>query len=226
MGCDKAVIEGAVTEEGDGWATEALDEVRREAWRDARAGGQVTARPHGSRTIRTSTGAARNLKRARWALGKNPGNLTTGQQAKLAWIAKAEPRLYRAWLLKEGLRLPFQLKGEEGKQALASWLIPVRCQRTFGGPAQGFEPGVLPLRWPHRRACPPRLVPGASCPTGSDDPPPALPGVTSYPGGQPGRVPPADARGRDHGRTGQDRRASTRDRLRPTRIQVRSPRGQ
>ena len=112
-----------------GWATEALDEVRRQAWRTARAGGQVTARRHGARVIRQSTAGARSLKRARWALWKNPQNLTQNQQAKLAWIAKAEPRLYRAWLLKEGLRLPFQLKGEEGKEALASWLKwAARCR--------------------------------------------------------------------------------------------------
>lgn len=111
------------------WATETLDEVRRQAWRTARATGQVTARRHGSRTIRQSTGSAAGLKRARWALWKNPENLTGNQQAKLAWIAKAEPRLYRAWLLKEGLRLPFQLKGEEGKHALARWLKwAARCR--------------------------------------------------------------------------------------------------
>jgi transposase len=112
-----------------GWATGALDEVRRQAWRDARAGGQVTPRRNGSRVIRNSTGSARSLKRARWALWKNPENLTGNQQAKLAWIAKAEPRLHRAYLLKEGLRLPFQLKGEEGKRALAYWLKwAARCR--------------------------------------------------------------------------------------------------
>lgn len=69
-----------------------------------------------------STGNARNLKGARYALWKNPGNLTSGQQAKLAWIEKTDPRLYRAYLLKEGVRLPFQIKGEDGKYALDRWL--------------------------------------------------------------------------------------------------------
>ncbi len=45
------------------------------------------------------------------------------QQAKLAWIEKTHPRLYRAYLLKEGLRLVFQLKGEEGKYALGPLAI-------------------------------------------------------------------------------------------------------
>jgi len=56
------------------------------------------------------------------ALWANPENLTDGQQAKLDWIEKTDPRLYRAYLLKEGARLPFRLKGEEGKYALSRWL--------------------------------------------------------------------------------------------------------
>ena len=83
------------------WATDALDEVRREAWRQARAAGQTLPRAKGSRTIKISQGSARDLKNARYALWKNPENLTTRQQAKLAWIEKADPYLYRAWLLKE-----------------------------------------------------------------------------------------------------------------------------
>jgi len=111
------------------WATGALDEVRREAWRQARAAGQTASRPHGSRVLRLSTGGARDLKHARYALWKNPENLTDRQQAKLGWIEKTHPYLYRAYLLKEGLRLPFQLKGEEGKYALARWLSwAARCR--------------------------------------------------------------------------------------------------
>ena len=111
------------------WATDALDEVRRETWRQARADGQARPLAKGSRIIRVSSGSARDLKNSRYALWKNPGDLTTGQQAKLTWIAKAHPYLYRAWLLKEGLRLPFQLKGEEGKAALGRWLAwAARCR--------------------------------------------------------------------------------------------------
>jgi transposase len=111
------------------WATGALDEVRREAWRQARAGGQARLRAKGSRTIKLSRGGARELKNARYALWKNPGDLTGAQQAKLAWIEKTHPYLYRAWLLKEGLRLPFQLKGDDGKDALQRWLTwAARCR--------------------------------------------------------------------------------------------------
>jgi len=111
------------------WATDALDEVRREVWRQARAAGQ--ARPVRARatTVRASAGGAADLKRARYALWKNPGNLTGNQQAKLAWIAKTHPYLYRAWLLKEGLRLCFKLRGETGKDALQRWLKwAARCR--------------------------------------------------------------------------------------------------
>jgi len=54
-------------------------------------------------------------------LWKNPENLTEHQAAKLAWIAKTDPRLYRAYLLKEGLRHAFAVKGEAGKDALDAW---------------------------------------------------------------------------------------------------------
>ncbi len=104
------------------WATGALDEVRREVWRTARQAGAATQVRHLSRTIRLSAGDARDLKHARYALWKNPENLTGRQEATLAWIEKTHPYLWRAYLLKEGLRLPFQLKGEEGKYALARWL--------------------------------------------------------------------------------------------------------
>jgi len=97
------------------WATDALDEVRRQAWNEAR--GAVHQRRAGR-----ASGHARALKRARYALWKNPENLTGKQHEKLAWIAKTDPRLHRAYLLKEGLRTVFQLKGTLGKEALDRWI--------------------------------------------------------------------------------------------------------
>lgn len=58
---------------------------------------------------------------------KNPGTLTVYQADQLAWIAKTDPRLHRAYLLKEGLRHVFAVQGEEGKEALDQWLIWARC---------------------------------------------------------------------------------------------------
>lgn len=109
------------------WATDALDEVRRQAWNDARtlARGESTrarGRPRADAPARPGHERARALKNARYALWKNPDNLTEHQTDKLAWIAKTDPRLHRAYLLKEGLRHVFVVKGEPGKEALTRWL--------------------------------------------------------------------------------------------------------
>jgi len=131
------------------WATGALDEVRREAWRQARAAGQTAPRPHGSRVIRLSAGGAADLKRARYTLWKNPGNLTGPQQAKLAWIEKTHPYLYRAYLLKEGLRatIPAQRHRRQkrpGSLAIAGSALPhPRIHRTR--PENPPPPGMV--RW-------------------------------------------------------------------------------
>ena len=47
---------------------------------------------------------ARELKGARFAVWKNPENLTDRQQTKLATIQQTNAKLYRAYLLKEQLR--------------------------------------------------------------------------------------------------------------------------
>jgi transposase len=63
-------------------ATDALDDIRRAVWNEARRSGDKQL--------------AKDLKGARFALWKNPENLTTGQQAKLAWIQKLNAPIYRA----------------------------------------------------------------------------------------------------------------------------------
>jgi transposase len=97
------------------WATEALDEERRRAWNVAR--GAVDRRRAGR-----ARGTAKKLKHARYALWKNPEDLTDNQRDKLEWIEKTDPRLYRAYLLKEGLRYVFKVKGEAGEEALDRWI--------------------------------------------------------------------------------------------------------
>jgi transposase len=105
------------------WATDALDEVRRQVWKNARqAAGATRTHRHGARTITLSQGDARALRRARYALWKNPEDLTDHQAAKLAWIEKTHPYLHRAYLLKEGLRTVFKLQATQAKQALQRWL--------------------------------------------------------------------------------------------------------
>ncbi len=97
------------------WATDALDEERREAWNTAR--GAV-----GQRRAGRASGLAKDLKGARWALWKNPEDLTVNQSAQLEWIVKTNPRLYRAYLLKEGLRTVFKLPLKQATEALDRWL--------------------------------------------------------------------------------------------------------
>jgi transposase len=71
------------------------------------------------------------LKGARYSLWKNPENLSENQQAKLAWIAATDPRLYRAYLPKEGLRLVFTLPHTAAIEALDRWVSWARrCRIT------------------------------------------------------------------------------------------------
>lgn len=65
----------------------AVDETRREEWRRMRG-----------------TPDAPTVKKSRWALLKNPVNLTEAERAKLAAIQGENKRLYRAYLLKEQFR--------------------------------------------------------------------------------------------------------------------------
>jgi transposase len=98
------------------WATDALDEVRRDVWNHAR-------REAGDKAL------ASQLKGCRYALWKNPEHLTGRQKAKLAWVAEINKHLYRAYLLKEELRLVIRLKGEEGIALLDHWLAwASRCR--------------------------------------------------------------------------------------------------
>jgi len=54
--------------------------------------------------------------------GRTTTTFTEHQQARLAWVAKVDPRLHCGYLLKEGLRFVFQIKGDAGKAALDRWL--------------------------------------------------------------------------------------------------------
>jgi transposase len=53
---------------------------------------------------------------------KNPENLTKNQQAAMEMLIKSDKRLYRAYLLKEGLRLVFKYSYQEAIKELDRWL--------------------------------------------------------------------------------------------------------
>ena len=95
------------------WATDALDQVRRDMVNRLRAGGH-----HDEATA---------LKGSRWALLKNPPNLTGDQRTTLAGIAKANGGLYRAYLLKEQLRAIFQaVELADARALLGGWIAWAR----------------------------------------------------------------------------------------------------
>ncbi len=97
------------------WASQALDVVRRWIWNLLRSMGL--------------SDRAAQLKGCRYALWKNPEDPTGRQAAKLAWIARHNHQLYRAYLLKEQLRLVFQHRGKQAVAILDAWLgWARRCQ--------------------------------------------------------------------------------------------------
>jgi transposase len=61
-------------------------------------------------------------KGAKYPLLKNPENLTSGQEAVVEMIAKRTPALYRAYLLKEKLRLVFRLPLSQATVELNAWI--------------------------------------------------------------------------------------------------------
>lgn len=101
------------------WAGDALDVERRRAWQDLRRAGHVAAPELGRQDSR---GHALDLARARYALWKNPEDLTPKQHAQLEWIAKTDPRLHQAYLLKEGLRLVFKTRDSDDPASLDGWI--------------------------------------------------------------------------------------------------------
>jgi len=91
------------------WATTALDQVRRGMVAQLRAGGHDDE--------------AAALKGSRWALLRNPPDLTGDQRTTMAGIAKANGGLYRAYLLKEQLREIFACRDPvKARALLAGWI--------------------------------------------------------------------------------------------------------
>ena len=117
-------------------ANEAIDACRRQAWNTARRQGD----------------SPRWVKHTRWALVKNPGNLSTDQRLTLEQLRRTRSVLFRAWTLKEALRDVYRLR-ELGAahQFLDRWLawachcrIPsfVRLSRTIRSHRDGILAAV------------------------------------------------------------------------------------
>ena len=117
------------------WAMEALDEVRREVWRDAYNEYKQLCKEHPGKKgrpkaddpqaaiLKAAKARAEEIKNSAYALGKAPENLTEKQQTRVTMIAENNNRLYRAYRMKEMLRLLLKLKDtEEAEEALNRWL--------------------------------------------------------------------------------------------------------
>jgi len=91
-----------------GWATDAVDQVRRAEWNTLRAAGNAHA--------------AKEFKGLRWILLRNWENLRGKQQGVIRSLANANRRMFRAWQLKEELRDIFKLGLFAARRAITDWL--------------------------------------------------------------------------------------------------------
>ena len=91
-----------------GWATKALDDVRRAEWNTLRRNGGATA--------------AKEFKGLRWMLLRNWENLSAQQKGTIRDLQRANKRAFRAWQLKEELRDIMSMPLAAAKRALDDWL--------------------------------------------------------------------------------------------------------
>lgn len=101
-------------------ATKALDKVRREVWQEMR---------------KLDEQAAKRFKGARWALLKNPPDLTDDQAATLRKLRRRGGDLWRAYTLKEALREVFA--GDLGHDDVAM-LLERFCSRASRSRIKAF----------------------------------------------------------------------------------------
>ena len=113
--------------------SDALDETRREEWRRARQEGDGS-----------------HVKNLRYALLKNPWNLTSRQNASLAELQVKNKRLYRAYLLKESFVDIYRslAEPEVAKRRFGRWLAWAKRSRitAFEKVARTIQkqlPGIL-----------------------------------------------------------------------------------
>ena len=109
------------------WVTKALDQLRRATWNKLRKQGRAD-----------EAGA---LKGSRWALQKNPVDLTKSQRSTLAQLKEDNRDLFAGYLLKEELRAVFQTKGWEGCWLLQQWILTAKRSRLapFKRAAESIE---------------------------------------------------------------------------------------
>ena len=105
------------------WAVDCMDELRKEVWREAKEGKKEQpkrkrGRPRKGEVVKTTNYG----KGYKYALGKNPENLTEHQRSCLEEIREFYPKMFRGYQLKEGLRKVFQCSKETIEKELKAWL--------------------------------------------------------------------------------------------------------
>ena len=110
------------------WTMEALDKVRAEFWRKAKADEPKVKRGKGrpKKGEEKKESLSQIIKDSKYAVGKAPENLTVNQRKKLELIAVKCPVLFRARALKESLRLIFSMDYGQAKDELDKWIIWAR----------------------------------------------------------------------------------------------------
>ncbi len=112
------------------WATEALDDLRREAWREARrAPRPKRGRGRPRKGEEAPADPAKGVKGLRFPLLKNPEDLSEGQAPALGALRRSGAALWRGYLLKEGLRAVFRARPVDAAGLLDRWLSwACRCR--------------------------------------------------------------------------------------------------
>lgn len=113
------------------WAMDALDELRKESWREAltdqkalaralnRGRGRPSKSDKESQRLSEAKKKATEIKTSTYTLGKAPEHLTVTQIERLEMISKTNPKLFRGYTLKEQLRLALKMPNkDEAKQEL------------------------------------------------------------------------------------------------------------
>ena len=99
-------------------ANRAIDEARRWAWNLERRAERAGRATRGSRWV----------KHTRWALLKDPGDLSREQLGVLEEIRRARSVLYRCWQLKEGLRDLYRLRRPQDAELHLDWWLAWACR--------------------------------------------------------------------------------------------------
>ena len=115
------------------WATKIPDEERRKVCSELQGTSSKTGNQKGLSEQETRISELKKrikaIKKSKYALLKNPDNLSEKQQEQISFLMKAAPVLYRAYLLKENLRLLLKAGPDETGPLPDKWMAwAQRCR--------------------------------------------------------------------------------------------------